>query len=195
MTYSLNDSAILVLSDGTLLKGKSFGLRETVYGEIVFNTGITGYQEVITDPSYCGQLVVFTYPELGNTGINPDDQEAEKPYLKGVIARNVTHKPSNWRMKESLSNWLEKEKVVGIYDLDTRALVRHLREFGTMNAAICTNAKYTPTQLLENLKVLPSMEGLDLASQVSTTKGYKWNRTTTVDFVNSDPISFHISGD
>ncbi len=182
MTSSPNNLAILVLSDGTFLQGKSFGLRGTVYGEIVFNTGITGYQEVMTDPSYHGQLVIFTYPELGNTGVNPNDQEAEKPYLKGVIARNITHKPSNWRLTENLNNWLEKEKVVGIYDLDTRALVRHLREFGTMNAAICSNSKYTPDQLLENLKDFPSMEGLNLASEVSTSKAYKWDKTTAVDF-------------
>jgi len=182
MDYSLNDSAILVLSDGTLLEGKSFGFRETVYGEIVFNTGTTGYQEVITDPSYHGQLIIFTYPELGNTGVNPNDKEADTPSAKGVIARNITYKPSNWRSTENLNNWLEKEKVVGIYDLDTRALVRHLREFGTMNAAICTDGKYTPDQLLLNLKDFPSMEGLDLASQVSTEIPYKWNKITTVDF-------------
>ncbi len=182
MTDSLNDYAILVLSDGTFFEGKSFGFRNTVYGEIVFNTGITGYQEVMTDPSYHGQLVVFTYPELGNTGVNNHDKEADNPYVKGVIARNITNKPSNWRLTNNLNNWLSKEKVVGIYDIDTRALVRHIREFGTMNAAICSDRKYTPQQIHEKLKDFPSMEGLDLASQVSTNIRYSWLMPTEVEF-------------
>ncbi len=110
MTMQSDYYAALVLSDGTVFEGKSFGFRHTVFGEIVFNTGITGYQEVITDPSYQGQLVTFTYPELGNTGVNSDDQEADKPYAKGVIARQITHKPSNWRSSDTLDNWLKQEK-------------------------------------------------------------------------------------
>ena len=182
MTFKSEDYAILVLSDGTFLEGKAFGFKETVYGELVFNTGITGYQEVITDPSYKGQLVTFTYPELGNTGVNSFDKEADKPYVKGVIARQITHKPSNWRSKESIGNWLENSKVVGIHDLDTRALVRHLRESGSMNAAICTNGRYSPIELLEKLRECPPMAGLDLASEVTTKQSYKWTVTTEVSF-------------
>ena len=115
--------AFLLLADGTLFEGTSFGFQGTVIGEVVFNTGITGYQEVLTDPSYFGQLVTFTYPELGNTGVNPDDQEASHPFVKGVIVREFAHTPSNWRCKESFEWWLQAEKIVGISGVDTRALV------------------------------------------------------------------------
>ena len=115
----------MLLADGTLLEGIAFGSLGSVVGEVVFNTGMTGYQEVLTDPSYEGQLVTFTYPELGNTGVNPDDQEALNPYVKGVIARQVAFSPSSWRSSQSLQDWLEENNVVGIYGVDTRSLVRH----------------------------------------------------------------------
>ncbi len=182
MNNSSKEGAILVLSDGTLLEGMPFGLIGTVFGEIVFNTGITGYQEVLTDPSYHGQMIVFTYPELGNTGVNSEDQEADCTFAKGVIARQIINKPSNWRSQSNLEDWLTKEKVVGIYGLDTRSLVRHLREFGTMNAAISSDGKYSPYQLLQKLKNVPSMEGSNLAEQVSTKKSYKWRLNSSASF-------------
>ena len=117
------ETAVLVLSNGTLIEGKAFGFRGTVFGELVFNTGITGYEEVITDPSYFGQLITFTYPELGNTGVNFEDQESDSPCVKGVIARRFSAKGCNWRSKKTFENWLKEEKVVGIHDIDTRALV------------------------------------------------------------------------
>ncbi|KGG12643.1 MULTISPECIES: glutamine-hydrolyzing carbamoyl-phosphate synthase small subunit [Prochlorococcus] len=182
MNYSLKDSALLVLSDGTFLEGKPFGFRDTVIGEIVFNTGITGYQEVLTDPSYHGQLVTFTYPELGNTGVNEEDSESNSPYVRGVIARQIIKEPSNWRSQINLEKWLEKEKVVGIYGVDTRALVRHLRDFGTMNAAISTDGKSSPFQLLEKLKNARSMEGLNLVEDVTTPRSYKWTSIRAASF-------------
>ena len=120
-------AAVLVLADGTVLRGQAFGATGTVIGEVVFNTGMTGYQEVMTDPSYSGQLVTFTYPELGNTGVNGVDQEAERPHVRGVIARQLAPAASNWRSEGDLQQWLDRHGVVWIAGVDTRALVRHLR--------------------------------------------------------------------
>ncbi len=177
-----NNTAILLLSDGTLIEGKPFGTRGTVFGEIVFNTGITGYQEVLTDPSYFGQLITFTYPELGNTGVNTHDQESNSPSVKGVIARRFSHQPSNWRSKQTFENWLQDENVVGIYGVDTRALVRHLRSAGTMNAAISSTGIDSPADLLKKIRDTPLMMGLDLTGEVTTKKPYKWVSTTPVEF-------------
>ncbi len=176
------NTAILLLSDGTLIEGKSFGARGTVFGEVVFNTGITGYQEVLTDPSYFGQLITFTYPELGNTGVNLDDQESDVPSVKGVISRRFAQQPSNWRSRKSFEDWLQDENVVGIYGVDTRALVRHLRSAGTMNAAICSTGTESPVDLLKKIRDKPSMLGLDLTGEVTTKNPYKWHSTTPVEF-------------
>ena len=165
--------AYLVLADGTVLTGQSFGSQGTVHGEVVFNTGMTGYQEVLTDPSYAGQLVSFTYPELGNTGVNPDDQEADTPHARGVIARQLAPRPSNWRSAEPLDDWMGRHGIVGICGVDTRALVRHLREGGAMNGVISSDGR-SPAELLAEVRNAPSMAGLNLASQVTTTKPYRW---------------------
>ena len=121
MTASSSESAWLVLADGTVFSGLACGAGGSVVGEVVFNTGMTGYQEVMTDPSYAGQLVTFTYPELGNTGVNPDDQEAEQPHARGLIARQLSPVASNWRSRQSLQDWLGAHGVVGIHGIDTRA--------------------------------------------------------------------------
>ncbi len=176
------DTAILILSDGTLIEGKAFGYRGTVLGEIVFNTGITGYQEVLTDPSYFGQLITFTHPELGNTGINFEDQESDSSSAKGVVARRITSKPSNWRSRKTFESWLEEEKVVGICEVDTRALVRILRSAGTMNAVISSDGSFSPSDLLKKIKNQPLMKGLNLAEKVTTKKTYKWDASSTVEF-------------
>ncbi len=176
------ETAILVLSDGTLIEGKAFGFRGTVFGELVFNTGITGYEEVLTDPSYFGQLITFTYPELGNTGVNFEDQESSSPCAKGVISRRFSTKASNWRSKKTFEHWLREEKVVGIYDVDTRALVRILRSCGTMNAAICSDQTNSPSGLLEKIRNQPSMTGLNLTGEVTTKKSYKWEASSAVEF-------------
>ena len=181
MPDSPSDKAYLVLADGTVLTGVGFGHRGTTIGEVVFNTGMTGYQEVLTDPSYAGQLVSFTYPELGNTGVNADDQEADRPHARGVIARQLAPVPSNWRCEQSLESWMQTHQLVGISGLDTRALVRHLREVGAMNGVISSDGQ-TPAQLLELLKQAPSMHGLNLADRVSTREPYQWNQACSVGF-------------
>ena len=139
------------------------------------------YQEVLTDPSYAGQLVSFTYPELGNTGVNADDQEADRPHALGVIARQLAPVSSNWRCEQSLESWMQTHQLVGISGLDTRALVRHLREVGAMNGVISSDGQ-TPAQLLELLKQAPSMQGLNLADRVTTREPYQWNQACSVGF-------------
>ncbi|CAI8247265.1 MAG: Carbamoyl-phosphate synthase small chain [Prochlorococcus marinus str. MIT 9313] len=181
MIASSRNSALLVLADGTVLEGEAFGHRGDAMGEVVFNTGMTGYQEVLTDPSYSGQLITFTYPELGNTGVNLDDQESSRPHARGVIARQLSPTPSSWRCQQSLQTWLEEQRVVGISGVDTRALVRHLREVGAMNGVISSDGS-TPKQLMELLQQAPSMEGLNLADQVSTKDPYSWRSTCAVGF-------------
>ncbi|BEV36382.1 glutamine-hydrolyzing carbamoyl-phosphate synthase small subunit [Synechococcus sp. M16CYN] len=176
-----SSEAHLVLADGTVLSGAGFGHRGAAMGEVVFNTAMTGYQEVLTDPSYEGQLVAFAYPELGNTGVNADDQEASMPHARGVIARQLAPCPSNWRSQGSLESWMRDHQIVGILGVDTRALIRHLRDRGAMNGVICTKGS-RPITLLDELRAAPSMEGYDLASCVSTTKSYRWTDTCRVDF-------------
>ncbi len=182
MTLLNSNSAFLVLSDGTVFEGIPFGHNGTVIGEVVFNTGMTGYQEVLTDPSYFGQLVTFTYPEIGNTGINPFDSEGSHPSVKGIIVRGFSNIPSSWRSEKSFEAWLKEEEVVGISGVDTRALVRHIRSFGAMNGALSSDLSFSPSQLLQKLKETSTMEGLDLASNVSTNKIYSWNSFCEVDF-------------
>lgn len=173
--------ALLVLADGTVLRGQGFGAPGTAIGEVVFNTGMTGYQEVMTDPSYSGQLVTFTYPELGNTGVNAADQEADFPHVRGVIARQLSPCVSNWRSEGDLPQWLRSHGVVGIQGVDTRALVRHLRDGGAINGAISSDG--TPaTTLLEQVRSAPSMAGLNLAAQVSTSQAYLWTKACGVSF-------------
>lgn len=169
--------AILVLIDGTVYRGWSFGATGTTVGEVVFNTGMTGYQEVLTDPSYCGQIVTFTYPELGNTGVNPEDEESARPQVKGVIARNICQRPSNWRATQSLEDYLKQHKVVGIYGVDTRALTRRIRCVGAMNGGISTEI-LDPSELLTLVQQAPSMVGLNLVPEVSTKEIYEWSDTT-----------------
>lgn len=169
--------ALLVLADGTTYQGYSFGATGTTIGEVVFNTGMTGYQEVMTDPSYRGQIVTFTYPELGNTGVNPEDEESEAPHVRGVIARNICERPSNWRSTQSLPDYLKQHHLLGIYGIDTRALTRKLRSAGAMNGGISTEI-LDPNELLEQVQNAPSMAGLNLVKEVSTTKVYEWSEKT-----------------
>ena len=181
MTAPNSFTARLVLQDGTVLEGFACGRRGSVIGEVVFNTGMTGYQEVLTDPSYSGQLITFTYPEIGNTGVNPDDQEADQPYARGLIVRQMAPQASNWRSKQSLPEWLEQNGVIGIHGVDTRALVRHLRELGPMNGVISSDGRPL-LDLLEDLKQAPLMEGLNLADQVTTPTAYRWTKSCSVAF-------------
>ncbi len=173
MSVSAVLPALLVLADGTAYPGHSFGAMGTTIGEVVFNTGMTGYQEVLTDPSYSGQIVVFTYPELGNTGVNPDDEESQIPHVKGAIARNVCYRPSNWRSTASLPKYLHHHNVPGIYGIDTRALTRKLRSAGAMNGAISTEI-LDPVELLNSIRSAPNMSGLNLVNNVTTQEVYEW---------------------
>lgn len=173
--------ALLVLSDGTSYQGWSFGATGTTLGEVVFNTGMTGYQEVITDPSYCGQIVTFTYPELGNTGVNIEDQESAHPQVKGVVARNITTRPSNWRATQSLSDYLKEHNVIGIYGIDTRDLTRRIRSFGAMNGGISTEI-LDPEELLRKIQEVPNMAGLNLVQKVTTKQVYEWTTPTNAQW-------------
>lgn len=170
--------ALLVLADGTSYRGWSFGATGTAIGEVVFNTGMTGYQEVLTDPSYCGQIIVFTYPELGNTGVNPEDAESDKPHIKACIAKNICERPSNWRSTQSLPDYLKEHQIPGIYGIDTRALTRKIRDFGAMNGGISTEI-LDPNELLERVNAAPSMSGLNLVKEVTTPEVYEWSEPTT----------------
>ncbi len=169
--------ALLVLADGTSYRGWSFGATSTAIGEVVFNTGMTGYQEVLTDPSYCGQIIVFTYPELGNTGVNPEDAESDKPHLKACIARNICDRPSNWRATQSLPNYLKEHNIPGIYGIDTRSLTRKIRNVGAMNGGISTEI-LDKNELLERVNAAPSMSGLNLVTEVTTSEVYEWSEPT-----------------
>jgi carbamoyl-phosphate synthase small subunit len=177
MSLSPAQPALLALADGTTYRGWSFGAPGTTIGEVVFNTGMTGYQEVLTDPSYCGQIVTFTYPELGNTGVNPEDEESAYPQIRGAIARNICHRPSNWRATQSLSDYLKQHKIPGIYGIDTRALTRKLRSAGAMNGGISTEI-LDPAELLLKVQEAPSMEGLNLVREVTTKAIYEWSDPT-----------------
>ncbi len=170
--------ALLVLADGTAYRGWSFGDKSTGVGEVVFNTGMTGYQEVLTDPSYCGQIIVFTYPELGNTGVNPEDEESRGPQVRGAIARNITHRPSNWRSTASLPDYLKQHHIPGIYGIDTRALTRKIRAVGAMNGGISTEI-LDEAELLEQVLAAPKMNGLNLVREVTTSEVYEWSDPTT----------------
>ena len=169
--------ALLVLADGTTYRGWSFGAKGTTVGEVVFNTGMTGYQEVLTDPSYSGQIVTFTYPELGNTGVNPDDEESHTIQAKAAIARNVTERPSNWRSTQSLPDYLKEKNIPGIYGIDTRSLTRKLREYGAINGGISTEI-LDPDRLLSLVQKAPDMAGLNLVKEVTTTEVYEWSEST-----------------
>ncbi|WP_229637599.1 glutamine-hydrolyzing carbamoyl-phosphate synthase small subunit [Candidatus Atelocyanobacterium thalassae] len=177
MDIMKGEPALLVLADGTFFEGLSFGAKGTVMGEVVFNTGMTGYQEVLTDPSYYGQIVNFTFPELGNTGINYDDLESDKPYVFGVIAKDITYCPSNWRSIESLPDYLVRHGIVSIYGIDTRQLTRKIRSMGAMNGIISTEV-LDKEVLISKLQSAPSMEGLNLVEKISTSTIYHWSIPT-----------------
>lgn len=173
--------ALLVLADGTTYRGYSFGANRTVVGEVVFNTGMTGYQEVLTDPSYSGQIVTFTYPELGNTGVNPEDEESNGIKAKGAIAKNVTFNPSNWRATQSLPDYLAAQNIPGIYGIDTRSLTRKIRNFGAINGGISSEI-LDPEELLGLVRQAPDMTGLNLVREVTTDQVYEWSQGTDTNW-------------
>lgn len=165
--------AMLLLDDGRLFKGYSFGANGETMGEVCFNTGMTGYQEILTDPSYCGQIVTMTYPHIGNYGINPDDVESNNIQVAGFIVKEETEVPSNYRSTQSIGDYLREDGIVGIQGIDTRAFVRHIRSQGAMNGIIST-VDFDNDSLMVKLKQAPSMAGLDLAKKVTCGKRYEW---------------------
>lgn len=178
----------LVLADGSEFRGWSFGASGTAVGEVVFNTGMTGYQEVMTDPSYSGQMVCFTCPELGNTGVNDLDEESSRPRVRGVIARNISRITSSWRCQQSLPDYLQAHGILAIAGIDTRALTRTLRSQGAMNGAISTEI-FDPNELLEHIQQAPSMSGLSLVSEVTTIEPYDWQDPTSPEWDYGIPVS------
>ena len=167
------NKSILVLENGTVFKGSIFGAEGETIGEVCFNTGMTGYQEIITDPSYCGQLLIMTYPHIGNYGINPDDVESMKIQASGFIIREENEIPSNFRSTMTLGNYLRENSIVGIQGIDTRMLTRIIRKEGAMNGIISTTDSDVKS-LLKKVKDAPSMDGMDLAKIVTTKVKYKW---------------------
>ena len=169
---SSNLPAILVLADGTKFRGTSIGIKGSVTGEVVFNTAMTGYQEILTDPSYTEQIVTFTYPHIGNTGINLEDLESNKVRAKGLIIRDLPIAYSNFRATTSLSKYLEKQKIVGISGIDTRALTQHLRNNGAQSGCIVVGGNINEQKAIKEARSFKGIAGMDLASIVSTKKKY-----------------------
>jgi len=167
------ESAVLVLADGTVFRGRSVGAQGISAGEVVFNTAMTGYQEILTDPSYCGQIVTLTYPHIGNTGVNAEDEESAKVYAAGLVVRDVPAQVSSWRAQQSLTQYLVENNVVAIADLDTRKLTRLLREKGAQNGCLMAG-KSDVDQALARARAFPGLAGMDLAKVVTTDKPYEW---------------------
>jgi carbamoyl-phosphate synthase small subunit len=166
--------AILALADGSYYEGVSFGAEGEAIGEVVFNTSMTGYQEILTDPSYEGQLVAMTYPEIGNVGVNPEDVESRKPFMKGFIVKDYTPAPSNWRATQPLHDYMRQRGVVGIERIDTRSLVRHLRDSGAQEGII-SSLSDDPHELIARAQASPGLLGRDLVQNVTCTEPYDWN--------------------
>jgi len=166
--------AILALADGQFYIGHSFGAEGEAIGEVVFNTSMTGYQEILTDPSYEGQMVAMTYPEIGNVGVNAEDVESGKPYVKGFIVKEYRAVPSNWRATRPLHEYMREHGIVGIEGIDTRSLVRHLRDQGSQEGIISTWGG-DPVELVAKAKASPGLIGRDLVKEVTCREAYEWN--------------------
>ncbi len=191
----MSHPAILVLESGLIFRGTSFGTRGETLGEVVFNTSMTGYQEILTDPSYAGQIIVMTAPQIGNTGVNREDLEAARPACAGLAIRELSPVASNWRSDSSLDQFMNESGLLGIEGIDTRALTRALRDSGAQRGAISTESKSSDT-LLKKVLESPTMEGLNLACEVTTSDPYQWNTSTwqapDIAAVEPPPISHHV---
>ena len=177
---NLSNKAILILEDGRTFNGASFGAEGETFGEIVFNTSMTGYQEILTDPSYAGQIVCMTYPLIGNYGVNADDVESLRPWVEGFVVREASRVASNWRTTETLDAYLKRNNIVGIEKIDTRALVRHIRDKGAMRSAIST-ADFDPESLLQKVLASPPMENRELASAVTVSDEFDYPADGSVE--------------
>ena len=167
--------AILVLADGTIFRGVSIGSDGHTVGEVVFNTSLTGYQEILTDPSYCKQIVTLTYPHIGNVGVNPEDGESHKIFASGLVIRDLPLASSNFRKTQGLDDYLKSQNVVAIAEIDTRKLTRVLREQGAQNGCIMAGDSVDEAQALKLARAFPGLDGMDLAKVVSCEKPYTWN--------------------
>ena len=174
------NKAILCLEDGTVFQGTSLGAQGTTIGEVVFNTAMTGYQEILTDPSYAGQIVTMTYPLIGNYGVNEEDVESSKIHLKGFVVKEFCRYHSNFRANKSLIEYLDENNIIAIEGVDTRAITRHIREKGAMKCAI-SNVELDSAVLVEKMKDVPSMEGSDWVKEVTTSKEYIWHKDESVE--------------
>lgn len=171
--------AALALADGTLYRGHAFGAHTLGEGEVIFNTSMTGYQEIITDPSYAGQIVTMTYTQIGNVGVNGEDTESEKPFLSGFVVKEWLDEPSNWRARGRLGEYLSEAGVPGIEGLDTRALVRRIREGGAQVGVISTDPEFQDAdQLVERARAAPGLDGCDWVARVTCSEPYRWREGT-----------------
>ncbi|MGB6219596.1 glutamine-hydrolyzing carbamoyl-phosphate synthase small subunit [Haloferula sp.] len=166
--------AILALEDGRLFEGRAFGSSGTTTGEICFNTSMTGYQEIITDPSYRGQIVTMTYPQIGNYGVTPEDAESASPHVRGLVIGELSPVASNYRSRQTLADYFTEHGIIGIEHIDTRALTKHLRSLGAMRACITT--ELSAEEAIETAKSSPPMEGSDFVKEVSTKESYTWDQ-------------------
>ena len=178
--YPKKMKAFLALEDGSIFAGRSFGATGETGGEVVFNTSMSGYQEILTDPSYAGQIVVMTYPHIGNYGTNAEDEESPRPYVEGFVAREFSSVHSNWRSAESLEEYLKRHNIVSISEVDTRALVLHIRSKGAMRGII-SSEESDPKKLVEKARAVRSMLGCDLASSVTCSRQYDLGGVSPAD--------------
>ena len=199
MEVTLATSAILVLEDGTVFKGTAIGAQGTAVGEVVFNTSMTGYQEILTDPSYAEQIITLTYPHIGNTGTNSEDKESNSIVAKGLVIRDLPLLASNFRNEQNLSEYLIANNILGIADIDTRKLTRILREKGAQNGCILTLDDSSDESLhadaLSQAKAFPGLKGMDLAKVVSTKEQYQWTEGSWVlgeGFVSPESLPHHV---
>jgi len=170
-----NKKAILALEDGMVFEGVAFGAEVTQTGEICFNTSMTGYQEILTDPSYRGQIVTMTYPLIGNYGVSDLDAESAGVHVRGFVVEELCNVPSNWRSEQSLDEYLKDAGVPGIEGVDTRALTKRLREAGAMRATLCTDGSLDAAAAVAKAKEAAPMEGSDFVKEVTTDSGYQWD--------------------
>ena len=172
------DKAILALADGTIFEGKSIGAKGEVNGEIVFNTSMSGYQEILTDPSYAKQIVTLTYPHIGNTGTNSEDEESNDIWCSGLVVRSVSQIESNWRTEETLSEYLIRNNIQGISDIDTRKLTRIIRNKGAQSASISAGENISYEAAIDLAKQFDGLAGMDLAKEVTVSSSYRWTEGT-----------------
>lgn len=176
-TKPADATGVLVLSDGSLFWGRGLGAEGSAVGEVCFNTSMTGYQEITTDPSYAGQIITFTFPHIGNVGINMQDVETQTPSVRGVVLRETITTPANWRATGHLEDWLERSNLVGLSGIDTRALTIRIRDLGAPNAIIChhRDGQFDIDALVKQAKAWPGLNGMDLAREVTCKTSYEWN--------------------